>query len=116
MTDLKPPAESPAAESRARRGTATAAPGRRRAAPTGPVRLTPLDLLGLLTGPEDEHQSAEAVKACENKNPLPAPETDPQQNPNYAVDFRACVACMNDRGLSVKALPDGSGWNYDSSV
>ncbi|MFP1629348.1 ABC transporter permease [Streptomyces sp. 5K101] len=47
MTDLKPPAESPAAESRALQGTATAAPGRRRAAPTGPVRLTPLDLLGL---------------------------------------------------------------------
>lgn len=70
----------------------------------------------VLTGPEDEQQPAEAVKACENKNPLPAPETDPQQNPNYAEDFRAWVTCINDRGLPVKALPDGSGWNYDSSV
>lgn len=70
----------------------------------------------VLTGPEDEQQPAEAVKACENKNPLPAPETDPQQNPNYADDFRAWVTCINDRGLRVKALPDGSGWNWDSNV
>ncbi|UYQ66318.1 hypothetical protein [Streptomyces peucetius] len=70
----------------------------------------------VLGSPEDEQQPAEAVKACEKKNPLPPPETDPQQNPNYAENFRAWVACINDRGLRIKALPDGSGWNWDSSI
>ncbi|WP_405951912.1 hypothetical protein OG588_42505 [Streptomyces prunicolor] len=28
-------------------------------------------------------------------------------------DFRKEIKCLNDGGLKVKGLADGSGWNYD---
>jgi hypothetical protein len=57
-----------------------------------------------------------AYQACLSKDPLPPPALDPVKNPHYQDDFRAWVQCMNNRGLKVTALPDGSGWNYDSQV
>ncbi|MCX4993621.1 hypothetical protein [Streptomyces sp. NBC_00568] len=70
----------------------------------------------LLNAAEDELQPTAALKACKKKKPVPPPELDPNQNPNYADDFRASIKCINDHGIRIKALPDGSGWNYDASV
>ncbi|MGW3150948.1 hypothetical protein ACWDG1_41220 [Streptomyces sp. NPDC001177] len=70
----------------------------------------------MLSGANDKEQPPAAVKACTTKRPIPVPETDPDQNPHYADDFRDWVKCLNDRGIPVKALPDASGWNYDKSM
>lgn len=51
-------------------------------------------------------------KACEAKRPIAPPEMNPATNPEYADDFRAWVRCMNDKGLKVDALADGTGWTW----
>ncbi|MFI6406831.1 hypothetical protein [Streptomyces sp. NPDC050548] len=53
-----------------------------------------------------------ATKACLSKKPLEPPEEDPAKNPHYMDDFRVYIKCLNDGGLKVKGLADGSGWNY----
>ncbi|MCL7430319.1 hypothetical protein [Streptomyces sp. YS415] len=53
-----------------------------------------------------------ATKACAELKPINPPEKDPDKNPNYLDDFRESIRCMNERGLKVKGMPDGSGWNY----
>ncbi|MBK3563354.1 hypothetical protein [Streptomyces sp. MBT62] len=63
-------------------------------------------------GGSDKITSA-ARKACLPKLPLQPPELDPAKNPHYMDDFRAYIRCLNDGGLKVKGLSDGSGWNYD---
>jgi hypothetical protein len=58
-------------------------------------------------------QNAAAYRACLGKEPLQPPELDPARNPHYLDDFRTYIRCLNDGGLKVKGLADGSGWNYD---
>jgi hypothetical protein len=57
--------------------------------------------------------NAAAYRACLVKKPLQPPELDPARNPHYLDDFRTYIRCLNDGGLKVKGLADGSGWNYD---
>ncbi|MFE9598804.1 hypothetical protein [Streptomyces hokutonensis] len=54
-----------------------------------------------------------ATTACLPKRPIEPPEEDPAKNPHYMDDFRTYIKCLNDGGLKVKGLSDGSGWNYD---
>ncbi|MEV5531311.1 hypothetical protein [Streptomyces prunicolor] len=54
-----------------------------------------------------------ATRACLSKRPIEPPELDPAKNPHYMDDFRKEIKCLNDGGLKVKGLADGSGWNYD---
>jgi hypothetical protein len=54
-----------------------------------------------------------AVSACVSKRPIEPPEEDPATNPHYMDDFRTYIKCLNDGGLKVKGLADGSGWNFD---
>ncbi|MDV9174927.1 hypothetical protein R6V09_33050 [Streptomyces sp. W16] len=54
-----------------------------------------------------------ALSACLSKRPIEPPEEDPAKNPHYMDDFRTYIRCLNDGGLKVKGLSDGSGWNYD---
>ncbi|MER8223518.1 hypothetical protein ABTZ58_23595 [Streptomyces sp. NPDC094143] len=70
----------------------------------------------VLTAAEEKDQPPAALKACEQKRPVPPPELDPQQNPHYADNFRAWVKCINEDGIPVEALPDGSGWNYGEGI
>ncbi|WP_427918514.1 hypothetical protein [Streptomyces sp. cg40] len=63
-------------------------------------------------GGSDRTTSA-ARKACLPKLPLQPPELDPAKNPRYMDDFRTYIRCLNDGGLKVKGLSDGSGWNYE---
>ncbi|WP_405975118.1 hypothetical protein OG496_45935 [Streptomyces sp. NBC_00988] len=60
-------------------------------------------------------RNAAAYKACLVKKPLQPPELDPAKNPHYLDDFRTYIRCLNDGGLKVKGLADGSGWNYDGA-
>ncbi|MGW7413714.1 hypothetical protein [Streptomyces sp. NPDC054863] len=53
-----------------------------------------------------------AYAKCLVKMPLMAPEMDPERNPRYRDDFTEWVRCINSKGVPVKALADGSGWNY----
>lgn len=59
--------------------------------------------------PEDD---PEAFRACEKKRPLQPRRMDPSRNPHYMDDYRTYIRCLNDRGLAVVGLPDGSGWNF----
>ncbi|MFG2374916.1 hypothetical protein ACGFY9_25985 [Streptomyces sp. NPDC048504] len=54
-----------------------------------------------------------AMNACVSKRPIEPPEEDPATNPHYMDDFRTYIKCLNDGGLKVKGLADGSGWNFD---
>ena len=54
-----------------------------------------------------------AMTACVPKRPIEPPEEDPATNPHYMDDFRTYIKCLNDGGLKVKGLADGSGWNFD---
>lgn len=57
-----------------------------------------------------------ALSACLSKRPIEPPEEDPAKNPHYMDDFRAYIKCLNDGGLKVKGLSDGSGYNYDGET
>ncbi|MGW0832352.1 hypothetical protein [Streptomyces prunicolor] len=56
-----------------------------------------------------------ALSACLSKRPIEPPEEDPAKNPHYMDDFRTYIKCLNDGGLKVTGLSDGSGWNYDGT-
>jgi hypothetical protein len=60
----------------------------------------------------DETEYPKALKACGGKRPRQPQELDPKTNPHFMDDFRKQIQCMNDRGVKVDGLPDGSGWNY----
>ncbi|MFK4105119.1 hypothetical protein ACI2L1_34650 [Streptomyces sp. NPDC019531] len=47
-------------------------------------------------------------KACQSKQPLQPPETEPDTNPHYVDDYRAYVKCLNDHGIKVHMIPDHS--------
>ncbi|MFD3452325.1 hypothetical protein ACFWVC_09090 [Streptomyces sp. NPDC058691] len=53
-----------------------------------------------------------AEKACAGKMPLQPPETERETNPDFDEDYRDYVACLNDGGLHVTALPGNTGWTY----
>ena len=60
----------------------------------------------------NESDYPKAMKACGGKQPRQPQELDPKTNPHFMDDFRKQIQCLNDRGLKVDGLPDGSGWNY----
>ncbi|MFJ4847790.1 MULTISPECIES: hypothetical protein [unclassified Streptomyces] len=53
-----------------------------------------------------------AEKACAGQMPLQPPETERETNPHFDEDYRDYVACLNDGGLHVVALPGNTGWTY----
>ncbi|MDX3073431.1 hypothetical protein [Streptomyces sp. MI02-7b] len=53
-----------------------------------------------------------AEKACAGKLPLQPPETERETNPDFDEDYRDYIACLNDGGLHVTALPGNTGWTY----
>lgn len=66
---------------------------------------------GLLpAGRPEDHPDAFAD--CEKKRPVQPKRMDPDKNPHYMDDYRVHIRCLNDRGLAVVGLPDGSGWNF----
>lgn len=66
------------------------------------------------SGNADKKTEKKIDANCDGKKPLQPPETDPEKNPDYMDDFRAWITCMNDKGMKVEGLSDGSGWNYTS--
>ncbi|MET7487260.1 hypothetical protein [Streptomyces sp. NPDC005538] len=64
-----------------------------------------------ISGTPDKYPAA--WKACLSKQPLQPPELDPSTNPHYADDWRAYIKCLNDHGIKVHSLADGSGWTYN---
>ncbi|MFJ8596558.1 hypothetical protein [Streptomyces sp. NPDC093598] len=60
----------------------------------------------------DSNSFAAEYGACRSKAPLPPPEFDAEKNPDWDEGFRKWLTCMNERGLKVKALPDGRGFTF----
>lgn len=56
-----------------------------------------------------------AEKACAGKMPQQPPETERETNPHFDEDYRDYVACLNDGGLHVTALPGNTGWTFNDS-
>lgn len=63
---------------------------------------------------EMDGEPKEAWAACADKEPLPAPELDQDQNPNYAAQWNDNVKCLRAHGLMVHVTEPGS-WTYDAS-
>lgn len=62
----------------------------------------------LLSYKMDTKKYQPAVDACADKEPLGAPELDPQQNPNFADDLREQLKCIQSHGLSMEIRQAGT--------
>jgi hypothetical protein len=64
----------------------------------------------------------QAYTACIGKEPLGAPELDPNQNPNYRQDWRNEISCLRSRGDMVHLTqdtsvdPHGLSFTYDDNA
>ncbi|MFI0978150.1 hypothetical protein ACH4SP_14275 [Streptomyces sp. NPDC021093] len=65
---------------------------------------------------EGPREPKAAYEKCLIKLPLMPPEMDPKTNPRYQDDFTEWVRCINEGGVGVKALADGSGWTYTGDL
>ncbi|MDR6318958.1 hypothetical protein [Actinoplanes couchii] len=61
----------------------------------------------LLTYKRNPKKYQAAVDACADKEPLDAPERDPQQNPNFVEDLREEKACMESHGIKMEIRGTG---------
>jgi hypothetical protein len=63
----------------------------------------------LLTYKLDQKKYQPAVDACADREPLNAPELDPQQNPDYWDNLRVEARCVQGKGLPLQIVAGQEG-------